>query len=297
MNTFQRNAVIAASILVIVIILAASRMFMVVAPGHVAVSTLFGKVSEETYDEGLHFPVNPLLNWTFYDSREKTIKEKIQVPTQDQLQTVVDVSVQYRVNSSKASSILRNIGTIDDVIRIHINPAVRSIVREQGKDIERAEHFFHADTQEQLKKGILQDLRTYLDGRGIIVSDVLIRDINLPQFIVEAIELKKEHEQRALQQKAELQRFKTEQEQKVAQAEAEKEAAEMESQRIDILSQARAQEISRINNAIQNNPAYIQLEAMQALKDISKDESSKIYFMNGDSPNPLPLMNVGGREK
>lgn len=32
---------------------------------------------------------------------------------------------------------------------------------------------------------------------------------------------------------------------------------------------------------------------MDALKEISKDPSSKIYSINGDSPQPLPLMNIG----
>ncbi|ERP38856.1 hypothetical protein [Chitinivibrio alkaliphilus] len=60
-----------------------------------------------------------------------------------------------------------------------------------------------------------------------------------------------------------------------------------------ILSEARALEIARINEAMQDNPAYIQLQAMEALKEISQDEGSKIYFMNGESPSPLPLMNMG----
>jgi len=43
----------------------------------------------------------------------------------------------------------------------------------------------------------------------------------------------------------------------------------------------------------QKNPAYVQLQALEALKEISKDKSSKIYFLNGESPAPLPLMNMG----
>ena len=35
------------------------------------------------------------------------------------------------------------------------------------------------------------------------------------------------------------------------------------------------------------------LSALEALKAISKDPASKIYFMDGDSPSPLPLMNIG----
>jgi len=49
----------------------------------------------------------------------------------------------------------------------------------------------------------------------------------------------------------------------------------------------------KLNEAIAENPAYLQLQAMEALKAISQDPSSKIYFINSDSPQPLPLMNIG----
>ena len=52
-------------------------------------------------------------------------------------------------------------------------------------------------------------------------------------------------------------------------------------------------EIEKINTAIVNNPNYVKLQALEALKAISKDPASKIYFMDGDSPSPLPLMNIG----
>ena len=56
---------------------------------------------------------------------------------------------------------------------------------------------------------------------------------------------------------------------------------------------ARAYEIKEINKAIASNPAYIKLQSLEALKAISKDPASKIYFMDGNSPSPLPLMHLG----
>ena len=51
--------------------------------------------------------------------------------------------------------------------------------------------------------------------------------------------------------------------------------------------------IDKINTAIGNNPNYVKLQALEGLKAISKDPASKIYFMNGDSPSPPPLMSIG----
>ena len=215
------------------------------------------------------------------------------MPTQDQLQTQLDVSVQYHIVGAQAPKILKETGTSADAIGVHLVPKLRSLVREQGKSIRRAEDFFLEKTQEQLQTGIMQGLMKFLDPMGIKIQAVLIRDITLPPFIIKAIESKKEREQAVERQKAELERFRTEQDQKIALAEAERKAAEEEAQTKRVLADAQAYEIEKINKAIAQNPAYLQLKALSALKSISKDPSAKIYFLNGDSPSPLPLMHIG----
>ncbi len=129
--------------------------------------------------------------------------------------------------------------------------------------------------------------------KGIEIQAVLIRNIDLPPFITKAIEAKKEREQAVQRQKAELERYRTEQEQKIAQAAAERKAAEEEAEKKRVLANAQAYEIEKLNKAIANSSAYLKLRAIEALTEISKDPASKIYFLNGDSPNPLPLMHIG----
>ena len=242
---------------------------------------------------GLHIPVNPLYRWTLYDTREKTHMETASVPSQDQLQTQLDVSVQYRMNGDMAPQILEETGDAEAAVRVHLIPKLRSLLREQGKSIVRAEDFFQESTQEKLQVALTEGLREYLEPKGITVTAALIRDITLPPFIVEAIEKKKEREQAVERERAELERVRTELQQQVARAEAGREAAEQEAARKKILADAQAYEITQINNAIASNPAYIQLQSLEALKSISKDPASKVYFMDGSSPNPLPLMHIG----
>jgi regulator of protease activity HflC (stomatin/prohibitin superfamily) len=217
------------------------------------------------------------------------------VPSQDQLQTRIDVSVQFRVIPAHAPKILKDTGSILDVTAVHIVPKLRSLIREQGKSIKNAEDFFLEATQQNLQTALLSGLSEYLLPKGVEVSAVLIRDISLPPFIMKAIESKKEREQEVVKQQAELERFKTEQQQLVASAKAEKEAAQSEADKRRLLADAQAYEIERINTAIGKNPSYIKLQALEALKVISKDPAAKIYFINGDSPMPLPLMHLGDR--
>ncbi|KAA3650132.1 MAG: prohibitin family protein [Proteobacteria bacterium] len=292
MNQQIPIAKVIVGVVAIAIILVASRFWVSVPAGHVAAATLFGEVQKETYDEGLNIPVNPLLKFHEFDMREKTHFESAQVPSQDQLQTQIEVSVQYRLNGNMANVILKETGTIDTMIEVQLKPKLRSLLREQGKSIKRAEDFFLEETQEQLQNDLTAGMAEYLAPKGIQVSAVLIRDISLPPFITKAIEAKKEREQEVEKQKAELERYKTEQQQLIAAAEAQRQAAEEEATKRRLLADAQAYEIEKINTAIGNNPNYVKLQALEALKSISKDPASKIYFIDSNSPQPLPLMHL-----
>ncbi len=278
---------------VFVLFLVSPRFYQSVPAGHVGVATLFGEVQSQHFAEGLHIPVNPLYQWHLYDVRQKTHSETSNVPSQDQLQTKIDVSVQYRLVASQTPSILKETGNIGDVLAVHIVPKLRSQIREQGKSIKRAEDFFLEETQAMLQIALLEGLKDYLGTKGVAVEAVLIRDISLPPFITKAIEAKKEREQEVEKQKAELERYNTEQQQKIALAEAEKDAASAEAEKRRLLADARAYEITKINDAIGRNPNYVKLQALEALQAISKDPAAKLYFLNGDSPAPLPLMHLG----
>ena len=276
-----------------ILILVGMNFYKTIPPGRVGVATLFGNVQSQVYPDGLHIPVNPLYRWTLFDARQQTHAETANVPSQDQLQTKLDVSVQYRIDGAMAPSILQDTGDAVAAVRVHLIPKLRSLLREQGKSIKRAEDFFQEATQATLQLALTEGLKEYLAPKGIIVSAVLIRDIQLPPFIVAAIEKKKEREQAVERERAELERVRTELQQQVARAEAGFQAAEQEAARKRILADAQAYEITQINKAIARNPAYIQLQSLEALKAISKDPASKIYFMDGSSPTPLPLLHMG----
>ncbi len=278
---------------VFVLFLVSPRFYQSVPAGHVGVATLFGEVQSESFTEGLHIPVNPLYEWHLFDVRQKTHSETSNVPSQDQLQTKIDVSVQYRLVSDDAPRILQETGGIENVRAVQIVPKLRSLIREQGKTIKRAEDFFLEATQTTLQTALLEGLKDYLQPKGVAVEAVLIRDISLPPFITKAIEAKKEREQEVEKQKAELERFTTEQKQKVALARAEKDAAEAEAEKRRLLADAQAYEITKINEAIGRNPNYVKLQALKSLEAISKDPAAKVYFIDGTSPAPLPLMHLG----
>ena len=288
------NARLGAVLAVVMVVLIFGQRFVRTVPaGHVGVAKLFGEVQTDPFPEGLNFPVNPFYQWELFDVRQSTLKETAQVPTRDQLQTKIDISVQYRINGAMAPEILRETGDVQRVVGVQLIPFLRSLVREEGSKIERAEDFFREETRERLEVGLETRMQELLEPKGLIIQNVLIRDVNLPEVLSKAIEQKKEREQAVERQKAELERFRQEQQQKVAQANAKLEAARLEAEQVRVLAQAEADKIRLINDAIAKNPAYIQLQSLDALKEMSKDPAAKIYFMDSNSPQPLPLLNLG----
>ncbi len=278
---------------VLLVLMFGQRFVHSVPAGHVGVAILFGDVQEEVYPEGLHI-VNPFLSWKDLDARQDTFKiSQLEMPTRDQLLSKVDLSIQWRLDSSRAADIIRDTGDKDRLIQVHLHPKARSLVRALGTQIERAEDLFKDEVRNNLAVQIETELTSYVADKGIVVDSVLLRNINLPPVLADAIGRKKEREQEVERQRAELDRVKLEQEQQVAQAEALRRAAEEDAKRLRILADAKAYEISTINLAASGNPAYIQLQSLEALKKMAEDPSAKLYFMDSNSPSPLPLLNIG----
>lgn len=234
--------------------------YTTVPAGHVKVATLFGKIQPKPYAEGLHFPVNPLLDWTTFDLRQKTHKETAGIPSQDKLITDVDVSVQYRTIGSKTTEILKNTGQIEDLIDVHLIPKLRSILREQGKGVKQAQDFFLESVQSQLQISLQEELASYLAPQGLQIDSVLIRSVVLPHVIRSAIEQTKEREQEVLKQKAELERYATEQDQLIKKAESELKAAKLEAEKIRELADAEAYQIDVINKQLAKSQNFIELK-------------------------------------
>jgi len=266
MERVNSNAVVWGAVVVLAVLgLTFGGMIGQTVPkGHVAVTSSFGDIRSRVYPAGLHFPVVPWWGWDNFHIRQKPFEVRgIGVPTQDKLVTKFDLNVQYQVIPEMAPVILGETGNTEQVIAVHLEPKTRSLLRDVGKTIEKAEDLFTEGTQERLQTVLETRLAEYMQPKGIAISAVLLRNIELPALIT------------------------------VAQAEAEKNAAEQEAEKQRLLADARAYEIEAINEALANAPGYIQLQALRALEEMSKNPASQIYFMDGQATMPLPLMHMG----
>lgn len=264
-----------------------------VEQGTVKAGYVFGEYSE-TLEPGGPYMVNPLASWKTIDTKEKSLYlEEVPLPSRDQLVSMVDLSIQYRALSGAADVIISGTGSEQAVVDIHLIPNVKNLLRQAGRSVETAEDLFDDVTVARMSEAMLAELTTRMTERGFAVSSVLVRHIDLPTFITGAIQKKKERQQLAEQQKAELARFETEQQQLIATAEAEKNAAALQADKVRLLADAKAYEIEKVNEAAAKSPMYLQLEAVRAFGQLGADPSSKIIIMDGSSARPFPFLNLG----
>jgi len=282
--------------------------------GHVGVGSIFGKVQPNTYSEGIYV-INPFTKITLFDARQKTHKKSMGVPSQDQLITNFELSIQYRLIKEKAPSMLKETGTPREVLDVHMIPLLRSRIREVGKSVQTAEAFYDQVVQQRIQEELLTSL-VALAEKGIKVEKLLIRDVILPKIITNAVVRKKEAAQAAEKAKEELKKFKVDQERKEAQAEAEKraelieamkkkevllitangklEAARIEAQALLVKAEAEAEAKRKLVGALTLD-AYVKLESMKALRALQN--GNHLIIMDPNSTIPLPFLNLTDQMK
>ena len=151
--------------------------------------------------------------------------EEVQVPSQDKLKTSMDVSVTFHLDGPNTPTILKETGMLNDVIRKHVTPKVRSLLREAGKSVGQSQDFYLDTVQLELQTYVEDGLTDYLLPRGVVVDAVLFRDITLPTVVTAAVVQTKERQEQLEREKAQLQIVEQQAQQQVKQAEAREQAA------------------------------------------------------------------------
>jgi len=208
---------IAAVIIVFGIILVAISAVTIPA-GHVGLHDLFGQVSEQEMEPGLHFK-NPLASVhkmsvkTQQDSMSGT--DAITALTKEGLTVALDITVLYRLNPSQADVVYTTIG--EEYVDVVVRPEIRTVIREMIANYEAKE--LYSEARQTIATEIAIDLEPELEKRNIILEKVLLRNIQLPSQLVDSIEQKLVAEQEAERMQFVLQKESQEANRKVIEAE------------------------------------------------------------------------------
>ena len=172
-----------------------------VPTGHVGVVTVFGRVTGTTMSEGIH-PVNPLARVHELDIKTLEVKERAAVPSKEGLIMGLEASVLYHLDPARAADVFQKVGTeYRDVLLV---PNLRSAIR--AVTAANLASTLYSDAREAVARQILADLQAQVQPRGVVIENVLLRDLQLPDTLKQAIEAKQQAQQEAQRMEFVLQR-------------------------------------------------------------------------------------------
>lgn len=213
-----------------------------------------------------------------FNTRIEEFSTIMSPPTKEGLEVKVDLTVLYHIKPEAAPAIYTNVG-MDYGKKIVINNFM-AIVREYTMKYTAIELLNERETIEQ---NIEDKLRTDILTYGIILDDVLVKDIDMPGEVLHAIENKAKAEQIAKQTKLELQTKRDQEDFDIESKEKELKFA-LEKQKNDsLMMQIDANAIKNYQNTINVSltDKILKFRSIEVTKELVKSANAKIIITDG----------------
>ena len=241
--------------------------------GEIGVKSLFGSIQNDVMGSGLHF-INPLMdvkkldvktqNYTMSgvnDEGNKAGDDAIRVLTSDGLEVTIDLTVLYRVVGADAPRLLRETG--DDYRDKIVRPITRTKIRDNAVYYQAVDLF--GSKRDEFQQRIYKSIEDDFKKRGLMLEQLLVRNITLPNSVKASIESKINAEQDAKKMEFVLQ----------------KEKQEAERKRVEAQGIADYQKI--INTGLTDQ--QLQYEQIKAMKELALSANAKVIVMGkGNTP-------------
>jgi regulator of protease activity HflC (stomatin/prohibitin superfamily) len=241
--------------------------------GQAGVKVFYGKVQPSVLGSGLHL-INPLmevkklnvqtLNYTMsgvHDEGAKTGDDAIKVLTSDGLEVTIDLTVLYRVLPTEAPRLLQETGF--DFENKIVRPLSRTRIGDNAVYYQAIELF--STKRDEFQARIYNGIDADFKKRGLLLEQLLVRNITLPASVKTTIEQKINAEQDAQKMQFVLL----------------KEKQEAERKRVEAQGIADYQRI--ISESLTDK--QLQYESIKAMKDLAASQNAKIIMMGkGNTP-------------
>ena len=254
-------------VIVVAVVVVGSCSVTTIDTGHVGVLTLFGQVTREQLAEGMHL-INPLKAVTKLSVRTQESKEIAEVPSSEGLLIHLEASLLYRLEPEQATDVYQKIGP--NYMEVVVSPNFRSVMR--TVTAAHTASALYSEARESVAQQMLVEMQKILQPRGIMIENVLLRDIKLPQTLKDSIEAKQQADQDAQRMNFVLQ----------------KERQEAERKRIE------AQGISDFQRIVTQGISQPLLEwkGIEATMEIARSQNAKVVVI-GNPKNGLPVIFSG----
>jgi len=248
-------------VVVLIVVMASTTS---IPTGNVGVLTLFGRVTGETLSEGIHL-INPLKSVQKLSVQTQSLKESANVPSNEGLILALDTSLLFRLDKSKAAYVYQTMG--EPYVEKVVEPTLRAAIR--AATSAHSANALYTNARELVQAQIQDELTKELAPRGVIVENVLLRDVQLPAMLKGSIEAKQQAEQDALRMSFILQ----------------KEKQEAERKRIEAQGIADFQKIVATGISAQ----LLEWKGIEATEKLAASSNAKVVII-GNPKNGLPLV-------
>lgn len=245
-----------------------------IEPGMVGVQKLFGRVDDKVLVSGLNL-INPLVQVEVFDIRTQNYTmssvrdegdqvgdDAIHVLSADGLEVIVDLTVLYKVLPTEAPRILKEIGT--DYKTTIVRPICRTKIRDNAVYYDAVA--LYSTKRDEFQQRIFTTIEKDFKTRGLVLEQLLVRNLTLPQSVKTTIESKINAEQDAQKMTFVLQ----------------KEKQEAERKRVE------AQGIADYQKILSTGLSDKQLQ-YEYIKAIATSPNSKLIIMGGSKNTPVIL--------
>ncbi|HZH71984.1 MAG TPA: prohibitin family protein [Mariniphaga sp.] len=264
---FKTSYLIGIVAVLIVLALFGGRMFFIIEAGERGVifrPYTSGLDLENIYGEGFHV-IAPWNRLYVYNVREQQREETMDVLDKNGLSINTDITVRFNPTHNQIGKLHQQFGT--NFVNVLVVPEVRSSVRQVAGRYTAEE--IYSTKRAEVETAIKTETRQVLGENYIEMRALLIRSINLPDQIKDAIESKLRQEQEALAYQYRLQR----------------EQSEAERRRIE------AEGIAAFNRIINESltDRILKQRGIEATIQLSESANSKVVVI-GNGSDGLPLI-------
>lgn len=239
MGSAKANALLVGmSLMVVFAGIAGVLAYEQVPEGHEGVTTEWGAVTGETLDSGAHWKIPIMQNVQAVETRPRTYTmsqsqgegdrseaDAITVKTVNGSSVAVDVTVRYRINASEADTFVQDWNHENQMEARLIRPTVRSDLRDEASDIQTSD-IYTREGREALTETAITSLEQEFADEPIVLEEVQIRNIDLPDSIDKRLDEKEEAKQQVQIEQERVKQEKQKAEQKRVQAQAEADVIE-----------------------------------------------------------------------
>jgi len=244
-------------------VIAVLNSYYIVVEGHVGVVKRFGEAKDQE-NPGLHFKIPFIETVEMIEVRTRKNAEKMASSTKEQMPVTVEVSVNWTVNKEAALDLFKKYGGLTQFEQRILDPRFRSATKDTIPQFE-AEQLIQ--DRASAIQGIEHRLTEEMAGFPVVVDNIQIENIVLPQKYINSIEIKQTEKNLAAAEEHKLERQRLEALRAVNTADAKAKGilkvAEAEAQSILLKGKAEAEAIEAKAKALKNNPLIVKLTEAQ----------------------------------